>query len=90
MSIFNLGFLLKKQKKFNINKYAKQCTNTNTDFDLLMDKKELLIKRKLKKLKFTSKKVNLEINEANDRDNNNNVILITIGTVKIENNEQIQ
>ena len=39
MLIFNLGFLLKKQKKCNINKYAKQCTNTNTDSDLLMDEK---------------------------------------------------
>ena len=27
-SIFNLQFQLKKQNKLNLNKYAKQCTNT--------------------------------------------------------------
>ena len=37
-----------------------------------------------------SKSVNLEINEANNRDNNCNVYLITIAAVKIkENNRQI-
>ena len=37
-----------------------------------------------------SKSADLETNEANDRDNNSNVNLITIGEVKIENkNKQI-
>ena len=35
-----------------------------------------------------SKSVDLEINEANDRDNNTNVNLTTIVTVKIENNSE--
>ena len=33
-----------------------------------------------------SKSVDLEINEANDRDNNSNVYLITIAAVKIKEN----
>ena len=38
-----------------------------------------------------SKSVDLEINEANDKDNNSNVNLINIVAVKIKNNiEQIQ
>ena len=37
-----------------------------------------------------SKSVDLEINEANDRDNNSNVYLIIIAAVKIkENNREI-
>ena len=58
-----------------------------TDFDLSMHEKELLVKRKLERLKFTNEKsVNLEINDANDGDNNSNVNLVAIATVKIENN----
>ena len=37
-----------------------------------------------------SKSIDLEINEANDRDNNSNVNLITTAAVKIKiNNKQI-
>ena len=35
-----------------------------------------------------SKSVDLEITEVSDRDNNNNVNLTTIATVKIENNKE--
>ena len=35
-----------------------------------------------------SKGVDLEINKANDRDNNSNVNLITIAAVKIKNNKE--
>ena len=43
---------------------------------------------KLERLKFTNEKsVDLEINEANDRDNDS-INLITIATMKIENNNE--
>ena len=35
-----------------------------------------------------SKSVDLEINKANNRDNNSNVNLITIAAVKIKNNNE--
>ena len=35
-----------------------------------------------------SKGVDLEINKANNRDNNSNVNLITIAAVKIKNNKE--
>ena len=35
-----------------------------------------------------NKSVDLEINEADDRDSNSTVKLITIATVKIENNNE--
>ena len=35
-----------------------------------------------------SKSLDLEMKEANDRENNSNVNLITIATVKIENNNE--
>ena len=35
-----------------------------------------------------SKSVDLEMNEANDRDNNSNVNLITRAAVKIKNNNE--
>ena len=39
--MFNVQFQLKKQNKSNVNKYTKQCKNSNriTDFDLLSTKK---------------------------------------------------
>ena len=55
-----------------------------TDFHFLMHRKELLVKRKLRRLKFTD----LEINEANDRDNISNINLTTIVAVKIKNNNK--
>ena len=63
-----------------------------TDFDLLMHKKDCWLKENLRSWnsQMKSKSVDLEINEANDTDNNCNVYLITIAAVKIkENNRQI-
>ena len=55
-----------------------------------MDEKLLLIERKFEKLKFTNEKnsVDFENNEANNRNNNSNVDLITMATVKVENNNK--
>ena len=55
-----------------------------------MHEKVLLIERKFEKLKFTNenKSVDFENNEANNRNNNSNVNLITMATVKVENNNK--
>ena len=55
-----------------------------------MHEKVLLIERKFEKLKFTNenKSVDFENNEANNRNNYSNVNLITMATVKVENNNK--
>lgn len=55
-----------------------------------MHEKLLLIERKFEKLKFTNEKnsVDFENNEANNRNNTSNVNLITMATVKVENNSK--
>ena len=60
------------------------------DFDHSMHEKVLLIERKFEKMKFTNEKnsVDFENNEANNRNNNSNVNLITMATVKVENNNK--
>ena len=56
--------------------------------DLLTLKKNCWLKENLRgwNSQIKSKSVNLKINEANDGDNNSNVNLINIATVKIGNN----
>ena len=56
-----------------------------------MHEKVLLIERKFEKLKFTNenKSVDFENNEANNRNHYNNVNLITMATVKVENNNKL-
>ena len=54
--IFNLRFQLKKQNKSNINKYSKQCTNKKRCNNSFKNEKELLVKRKLERLKLTNEK----------------------------------
>ena len=56
--------------------------------DLLTLKKNCWLKENLRgwNSQIKSKSVNLKINETNDGDNNSNVNLINIATVKIGNN----
>ena len=51
-----------------------QIQNWLTDFDLLMHKKELLVKENSRgwNSQLQSKRVDLETNEADDRDKNSN------------------
>ena len=64
--------------------------NWFADFDLLMNKKELLVKENFRAWnpQMKSKSVDQEFNEANDGDNNSNVNLKTIVKVKIGNNNE--
>ena len=57
-SIFHLRFQLKKQNNSSVNKYTEQykIQKRFTDFYLLMHRKELVVKGKFERLKFTNRK----------------------------------